>query len=137
MLKFMLLTGHHFFYHSVSIVHLEMLNVFIALQVWAKHFTNHTVVIHCDNAAVVSVLNSHKTRDMYLLACCRNIWLLLAQYNIRLVAVHVPGSDNIIADALSRWNTLTPKLTNIMLDILKQAVWHSVLPKYFHLDWNI
>ena len=126
-----------YFYHSIGIVHLEMLNVFVALKLWGKFWHNSTVRVHCDNTAVVSVLNTHRTRDMHLLACCRNIWLLLAKYNINLIASHIPGSCNILADALSRWGTLPHKVKIIMSKLLKDAQWHSLSSEDFYLDWNI
>ena len=41
-----------------SIVHLEMINVFVALNLWKRELTGRTVVIYCDNMAVVSTLTS-------------------------------------------------------------------------------
>ena len=46
-----------------SIVHLEMINILVALKVWVK----------CDNMAVVEVLTSGKTKDRVLGTCARNI----------------------------------------------------------------
>ena len=59
-------------------------------------------MIHCDNWAVVQVVRSGGGRDSLLNACLRNLWLELASWDIDLNIQHIRGSDNIIADALSR-----------------------------------
>ena len=54
--------------------HLEMLNVLVAIKVWCEQLSNKTEVIHCDNIAVVHVLQSGRGCDKYLLAVARKIW---------------------------------------------------------------
>ena len=88
---------------SFSIVHLEMWNVLIALRVWANEWNNCSLVIKCDNEAVVSVVNSGVTRDGALAAMARNIWLTTASHNIKVRLVHIPGVNNECADLLSGW----------------------------------
>ena len=48
--------------------------------------------------AVAQVVGSGKTKDPYLAACLRNLWLLTASYDINLVVEHIQGTKNIIAD---------------------------------------
>ena len=43
---------------NYNIAHLEILNIIVALKVWATHWANRRIRIHCDNMAVVEVLNS-------------------------------------------------------------------------------
>ena len=105
--------------NNINIVHLEMLNVLVALRLWGKHLKGKVVQIHCDNFAVVNVLNTGRGRDPYLLAVARNICMLSAQGDIRLQVVHVLGKCNVIADLLSRWYTSINRKNLIQL-----------LPKY-------
>ena len=86
-----------------SIVHLEMINMFVALSLWSERLAGRTLVVHCDNAAVVCTLNSGRAQDEFLLKVARNIWLITAVYDIRLQVCHIPGKRNVIADTLSRW----------------------------------
>ena len=44
-------------YNHFHIVQLEMLNVLVAVRVWANQWRGKTIVIACDNQAVVSVIN--------------------------------------------------------------------------------
>ena len=75
----------------------------VALKVWGQLWANKRVEICCDNRAVVDVLSSGKARDAVLATCARNVWLLSAIYNISIVASHVKGTTNVVADLLSRW----------------------------------
>ena len=88
---------------SFSIVRLEMWNVLIAIRVLADEWSNCSLVIKCENEAMVNVVNSGVTRDNVLVAMARNIWLTTASPNIKVRLVHIPGMDNECADLLSRW----------------------------------
>ena len=59
--------------------------------------------IHCDNQAVVSVLNTGRSRDVLLSKIARNIFMWLSACNIDFQVVHVPGKSNTVTDLLSRW----------------------------------
>ena len=64
--------------YDFSTVRLEMLNILVALHVWGNNWQGKQMVIHCDNQAVVVILNSGKTRDSTLAAITRNIAILTA-----------------------------------------------------------
>ena len=101
--------------NNIHIVHLEMLNVLVALILWGRHLEGKVVQIHCDIFAVVNVLNNGWGRDPYLLAIADNICMLSAHGYIKLQVVHIPGKCNIIADLLSlcflnmNWLKFLPK----------------------------
>ena len=94
-------------YGNFNINHLEMINIMVALKIWGHIWANKKVRIHCDNLPVVEVLNSGRARDDTLATCARNIWLLSALYNITLKVTHIAGSQNNMADLLSRWKNTT------------------------------
>ena len=96
-------------YHSIpkgfkgyNIVHSEMLNVVVALKVWAASWANKCIHIYCDNHVVVDVLTYRNTRDQMLATAARNVWFLTAMFNIDLVVSYIKGADNRVADLLSR-----------------------------------
>ena len=89
-------------FKNYTIVHLEILNLVVALKLWGSHWKDKTIEIKCDNMAVVEVLRSGKARDSILATCARNIWLLSAMFNVELLVNHIPGSHNTVADLLSR-----------------------------------
>lgn len=56
------------------IVHLDMLNVLVALRIRAQQLQGKTVIINFDNLSVVHMLGSDKGRDPYMLGVACNIW---------------------------------------------------------------
>ena len=48
-----------------TIVHLEMINVFIALNLLKHKLQGRTIVIHCDNMAVVNSISSGRSWDSF------------------------------------------------------------------------
>ena len=83
-----------------------MVNILIALRLWKKFGIGKTIEIFCDNLAVVTVLQSGKTKDSTLATISRNIFMLAAKFDVFLKVSHVPGKSNVIADLLSRWEGL-------------------------------
>ena len=82
----------------LKIVHLEMLNVVLALRLWARDWAHSAMKFLCDNLSVVQVVQTSKTRDNFLTASMRNIWLILAMYDTDFHIDHVAGSKNEVAD---------------------------------------
>ena len=118
---------------NYNIAHLEILNIIVALKVWAAHWANRRIRIHCDNMAVVEVLSSGRARDptLALIALIRNIWLICAIFHIHIAVVHIPGKNNVLADLLSRWQ-FTADNCKDLAHILPQ---HSWVPT--HLDLTL
>ena len=79
-----------------NIVHLEMLNLLVAIRAWGDQWASQKVVLYCDNQAVVSVLNNGKTRDLTLAAIARNIKMHAAIKNINLNVVHILGKITLL-----------------------------------------
>ena len=61
------------------------------------------MLIHSDNQAVMSLLNTGKPRDTFPSKIARNIFMWLSACNIDLQVVHFAGKSNTVADLLSRW----------------------------------
>ena len=120
-------------YNNYSIVHLEMLNILVALKVWAHQWANKKVRIKCDNMAVVEVF---KTKDVMLATCARNIWMLKALFNISIHIEYIPGKQNVVADLLSRF-----KFDQSSWDLLKihvsDPVWIPTHADLMCLNYNI
>ena len=118
-------------------MHLEMLNIVIALQTWGHLWQHGSISIRCDNLGVVQVVQTGKTRDQFLALCVRNIWLLTASHDIDLVISHIPGSKNTIADTLSRLYSDKPVNSNIWTDLIHNYTWDRVPASYFDLDTHL
>ena len=126
----------HCYRLSLTIVHFEMLNVMVALRLWGKLWANSSITVHCDNAAVVSVLNSGSSRNPFLAASARTLWLIKAKYNIKLIVKHIKGISNVYADVLSRWSHF--KLSNnSVVQFLAACEWHDINIEWLQPDFNI
>ena len=118
-----------------KIVHLEMLNVVVALRVWAVDWVHSAVKLFCDNLAVVQVVQTGKTRDSFLVACILNILLLMATYDIDLQVL--TGSKNAIADLLSRIYSDKPINKSLYHHLQNNFQWRQVPEQFLNLDLHI
>ena len=87
-----------------TIVHLEAVNIVVALRTWSTLLQNSKCTVYCDNMAVVECFTSHRIRDPFLMACVRTSWLTCAKSNIKLVVKFIPGHINKYADILLCWH---------------------------------
>ena len=123
-------------FSQFHITQLEMLNVIVALKVWANLWQDKKITLYCDNMAVVEVLTTGKTRDPFLATCARNIWLITAIFNIQLQVLHVPGKANVIADLLSRW-TVTVKPEDKLRKLMPNFLWINTHINLTALNYGI
>ena len=123
-------------YRAFNIAHLEMLNVVVAFKVWGSSWANQKIQINCDNMAVVEVLQNGYARDSYLAACARNIWLLMAMFNISVDFIHISGKTNCAADLLSRWQNTAQDFEKISA-MVSDPIWVHVHPDLLLLNHDI
>lgn len=86
----------------------EFVPIFLALDTWGCHLRHSAITFHCDNQAVVEVINSGTTRDPDMLVILRALTLLSLHLDINICALHLPGKLNQVADCLSRMQ-VTPE----------------------------
>ena len=79
-----------------------MVPILLAAAVWGREWSGKAVRCHCDNSAVVSAVNSGWCREKHLMHLLRCLFFFAAHYRFRISAQHIPGADNVRADALSR-----------------------------------
>ncbi len=82
----------------------ELLPVVVAASLWGRSWEGRHVCFHSDNMAVVSILNKRTAKEHLLNHYLRCIFFYAAFYKFHYSATHIPGTDNIAADALSRNN---------------------------------
>ena len=85
-----------------SIAAPELIPVVISAMLWGSNWRGS--IFHSDNEAVVKVLSKGSSKDSSLSHLIRCLALLAAFYGFHISAVHVPGSLNKAADALSQNN---------------------------------
>ena len=103
------------------------------MKVWGHKWAGKCVVIHCDNQAVVTVLNSGRTRDPVLATITRNIALISATKDIELRVVHILGKHNVIADNLSRL-AISPQYRHKLFTLIPYHKWIQPPTEALNLD---
>lgn len=87
----------------------ELFPIVLALYLWPHVLKDRRLLVLCDNEAVVHVINNQTSKDKQLMSLIRKLTVALMKNNLILRAKHVPGKQNRIADALSRFQD-TPEL---------------------------
>ena len=131
-------------WNAVHITVKELLPVVVACIVWGKEWNGMTIKIKCDNAAVVAIINSGRSKEHRALHLMRCLFFFLAQYNMFILAEHIPGKDNVAAYSLSRGKlslfhqqvpTATPRPTHVPEELL-QALIHQQ-PDWTSGSWRV
>lgn len=89
---------------SQSIAYTELFPVVVAAHVCGSQWSQKHVLFHSDNEAVVHMLNSRTSRTPSLMRLLSSLLLSAARYSFSFSSRHVPGVNNLIADALSRFH---------------------------------
>jgi len=80
----------------------ELIPIVMAAAMWGKAWGGLVVCCRCDNDAVVAVVNRRTSRDQDLMHLLRCLSFFEAAFSFRVVASHIPGVENTLADDLSR-----------------------------------
>ena len=123
-------------YKEMGIVHLEMINVLVALKLFKSMWSGKKVLIKCDNQAVVTVLTSGRTKDPFLGACARNVWFTAALADVELQYTHVLGKYNRTADLLSRWQNSASNVLELS-SLVQDPVWLNVKMQDLEIDVSL
>ena len=106
-------SGRHWFQYfwpdefaTRSIAVKELVPIVMACIVWGKIWRQQNVLAHCDNQAVVEVINTGSCKDPELMQLLRSLFFITAHLEITLRAVHIPGLLITGADAISRDNLI-------------------------------
>ena len=118
---------------EVRIAAKEMAPIVMAAATWGQTWHRCNVFFHCDNAAVVAVIQRKSTRDALFLHL---LYFYAAFFQFSYSAHHLPGVSNVAADALSRGNM------SLFLSLFPQGVPSTVSQEVMQLlllqrpDWG-
>ena len=62
------------------------------------------ITVHCDNTGAVVVVNTGYSQTPQIMHLLRCLFFIMAYFDISLSAEHIPGKQNLWADAISRNN---------------------------------
>ena len=130
---------------KLHINYLELLAIFLGIKALFPGNTTISLLIRCDNTPAVNYINHMGgTKSKFLCSLSLEIWDYCISHNIWLKAVYFRGSENILADTLSRefsdnhdyflspkWFTRLHSYLDFCLDIdLFADRLHHCLPRY-------
>ena len=116
----------------------ELAPIVVASAIWGSSWKGLTVKALCDNEAVVSILNQGTSRDSDVMHLMRCLAYFAAKFQFFILASHIKGIDNTLADALSRNNLLLFQALHPQANMQPSAVPDTVLDLLFLTkpDWN-
>ena len=82
---------------------MEFFPIVAAVSVWGKELTGKKVVFRSDNQGVVAIISKQTSPCPDITRLVRHFVLLCMEWNISFRSLHIPGVENEIADALSRF----------------------------------
>lgn len=89
---------------DLSIAYKELFPIVIAAHIWGSLWHKRNVLFRSDNEAVVFILNARTSKVSGIMKLVRSLLMCAARSNFCFKAQHLPGVENEIADALSRFN---------------------------------
>ena len=88
---------------GISIAWQELFALVVACHIWGDEFAHKRIVFYCDNASVVSIVNSKRSHIPRVMDLVRHLTLLTLKHNFYPRAKHIEGKRNDMADSLSRF----------------------------------
>ena len=80
----------------------ELYPIAIACLLWGQQWSGKKLLFHCDNQAVVDIWASGSSRDPLIMHLVRSIFFSAATHHYTVLVTHIAGTNNSIADSLSR-----------------------------------
>ena len=111
----------------------ELFPIILALLVWGIDWANMRIIFHCDNQAVVTIINKQTCKQKHTMNLVRLMVTFCLSNNIVFKAVHVLGVNNGIADALSRlqldrFRALAPS-ADLDQTPVPERIWRTLLAR--------
>ena len=87
-----------------SIEFLELYMLYAGIITWQNLLSDCRIVVHCDNKAVISMVNTMMSSCKYCMHIIRLLTLNALICNRRVSVIYVKSKDNVLSDTLSRLN---------------------------------
>ena len=116
---------------DLHITVLELYPIFVIVSMFCNKLRNSNILLHCDNSAVVTIINKQSSRNKHVMAIIRPLVLTLMNNNIKLRAIHIPGVANVLADKLSRFQESAETLPQYGMQSTPDSIPYHLRPENF------
>ncbi|XP_070569467.1 uncharacterized protein [Ptychodera flava] len=103
---------------TASIAWKEMYPILVACSIWGHSWHGRRILFHCDNQTVVHIWKKGSARCPKIMHLVRGIFYQAAKGNFHVLIAHINGTDNSIADSLSR--SQMPRFRTLALEAQAQ-----------------
>ena len=107
----------------------ELHAILLALRNFADKISGALILVHSDSATAVSYGNRGAGSSPPLAIIGRDIKLLEISISCYVVASHVAGSNNTVADSLSRLKSFAVTITSDDIPLLRPRFWTNLLAR--------
>ena len=90
---------------SLSIASLEVLAVIVIIKLCSDKLRGLRILAHTDNLNTELAITTGHPCVPFIQSCLRDLWFYSSLCDFELPTFHIPGYANVIAAALSRWDT--------------------------------
>lgn len=118
-------------WRQLNIAVRELYPILAIVGIFGHLWKNHTIIFNCDNQAIVASINKQSARDPTIMKLLRPLILSLMLNNIKFKSVYIKSKDNVLADALSRFQQTDAMLLQHGLRQDKTEIPASWLPDNF------
>ena len=80
----------------------ELYPIAIACLIWGQQWSGKKLLFHCDNQTVVDIWASGTSRDPLIMHLVHSIFFSAATHHYTVLVTHIAGTNNSVADSLSR-----------------------------------
>lgn len=101
-------------YKDLPINYKEAATAALCMGRWAPQWKDKLVFLYSDNKCTVSIINKCSCKSEPVMNILRQNFWIMANHNIHLKAVYLKGTDNILADAVSRLHESGSGLNNFV-----------------------
>ncbi len=108
----------------------EIYPILLVIKMFGHKLKHSRVLFYCDNQVVVAAINNQTSRNKHVMILLRQLILELLLKDITFKALYIPTYD-ILADAISRFQTPRELLTRYKMKPAKTETPHSLRPTSF------
>ena len=112
----------------------EIYPVYVLICMFGHLMKNNNIALLCDNSGDVDIINKQSSKCKQTMQIMRPLTLKLVEFNIHLIAKHIPGHTNVIPDRISRFQITKQLLKHHHMNETPTAIPEHLLPGNFNIS---